>query len=162
MTFLQVRTTKLSLCFRSSLSRFAQASTAALIVLVLAGAARADTIKDFFIKNGTATNVSGGNLFGCLDGATCSFSGTMMVDVTSSAAFPDGTVTAYDITFPGVAPFSCCSSQGPSGSGWFANSNNSKTSEAKEKAYIKRLEGKVAVVTGRKQRDRPRNREAVS
>ena len=39
--------------FCLSLSRFAQASTAALIALALAGAARADTIEKFFVE-GTA------------------------------------------------------------------------------------------------------------
>jgi hypothetical protein len=119
MTLLQARTTKLSL------SRFAQASTAALITLVLVGAARADTIKDFVVS-GTARNVTGRSLGSCAAGSTCSFAGTMMVDLTSSAAFPDGTVAAYDITFPGLAAFNnCCFDQAGSISFvWIADSFN--------------------------------------
>ena len=75
--------------------------------LVLIGAARADTLKEFVVS-GTAENESGGSLGSCAAEATCSVSGTMMVDVTSSAAFPRGFVTAYDITFPGLAPTKFC------------------------------------------------------
>jgi hypothetical protein len=74
------------------LSRFAQVSTTALIALVLAGAARADTIKGFVVK-GTAENTSGMDLGSCEENSVCSFSGTMMVDVTSSTMFPHGRVT---------------------------------------------------------------------
>lgn len=81
-----------------SFSCFAQASTAALITLILVGASRADTIKKFFVE-GTASNASGQMLGTCVTGATCEFSGTMMVDVTSSQEFRAGTVSAYDITF---------------------------------------------------------------
>src|SRR5215831_7935376 len=108
--------------FCMSLGRFAQASTAAaLIALVLTGVARADAIEDFVV-NGTATNVSGGSLDSCGAGAFCSFSGTMMVDVTI------GIITAYEITFPGVAVFdNCCYAQGsfPGVGGWVADSQNS-------------------------------------
>jgi hypothetical protein len=86
---------------RLRVSRFAQASVFALIAVVPAGSARAAIIKDFDVI-GTATNVSGGALGTCAAGATCGFSGTIAVDVTSSAEFPNGTVTGANITFPGV------------------------------------------------------------
>lgn len=110
--------------FSLSWSRFAQASTAVLITFVLAGAARADDIQDFIVS-GTAQNVSGGMLGTCAAGAFCSFSGKIMVDVTA------GLVTAWNITFPGLAAFdNCCTfqavlssniwtAQGPNGSGEF-------------------------------------------
>jgi len=76
-----------------------------LIALVLTGAARADTIKDFVVS-GTAQNISGASLGSCAAGATCAFSGTLMIDVTA------GLVTAWNITFPGLAAFDdCCISQ---------------------------------------------------
>lgn len=84
--------------FCLSLSRFAQASAAALITMVLAGAAGADTIKDFNVF-GSATNESGVLLGTCAAGALCHFSGTMMVDLTN------GSITAVDITFPGLTTF---------------------------------------------------------
>src|SRR5215469_13154896 len=119
MTLLRVRTTRDSLCFRSSLSRFTQASTVALMALVLVGAARADTIKEFFIQDSTASNVSGGTLGSCTFLELCSFSGTMMVDVTA------GSITTWDITFPGVPTFdNCCTFQGPFPSFWEAISRN--------------------------------------
>src|SRR5262249_44071025 len=107
--------------------RFAQASTAALIVLVLAGAARADIIKEFVVS-GTAKNVSGEQLGSCAPDAFCSFSGTLKVNVTSSSAHPDGTVTAVDITFPGLEPFDiCCDFNGPDQENlWGADSLNHK------------------------------------
>jgi len=92
---------------------------AALIALVLAGAARADTIEEFIVS-GTARNVSGGLLGNCAAGATCPFSGTMFVDVTA------GRVTGYDITFPGLAPFdNCCFDNSAFGNVWVADSANS-------------------------------------
>jgi len=91
---------------RVMLSCLAQASTAALVALVLAGAARADTIKDFFVS-GTATNVSGGMLGSCAAEATCSFSGTMMVDVTS------GILETVHITFPGLLTFDTITGSSP-------------------------------------------------
>src|SRR5215469_975973 len=95
--------------FRSSLSRFAQASMAALIAMVLVGAARAATIKEFDVS-GTAINVSGGSSVSCAANDLCSFSGTMMVDVTSNSHFSG--VEAVDITFPGLPVFdNCCSFQ---------------------------------------------------
>jgi hypothetical protein len=106
MTLVQAREKFFYVSLRS---RFAQASAAALIVLVLAGAARADTIKDFVVS-GTAENVSGGMLGTCAAGATCSFSGTMMVDVNVGV----GSILAYDITFPGLLAWNdCCMDQGP-------------------------------------------------
>ena len=93
--------------FSLSLSRFAQLTTAVLITLVLAGAARADDIQDFVVA-GTAQNVSFGSLGSCAELAICSFSGTIMVDVTA------GLVTAYNIIFPGLTAFNnCCIFQGP-------------------------------------------------
>jgi hypothetical protein len=71
---------------------------AVMVVAVGAPHAHADTVTSFTVS-GDATNDSGGSLGSCADSATCSFSGTLAVDVTS------GTVTAVDITFPGLAPF---------------------------------------------------------
>ena len=91
--------------FGLSLSRFAQLTTAVLITIVLAGAARADDIQDFVVA-GTAQNVSFGSLGSCAELAICSFRGTIMVDVTA------GLVTAWNITFPGLAAFdNCCTFQ---------------------------------------------------
>jgi hypothetical protein len=84
--------------FCLSWGRFAQASTAALIALVLAGAARADTFKVFDIS-GTGENNTGASLGLCAAGTTCDFSGTLMVDVTK------GEVTKVGISFPGVPTF---------------------------------------------------------
>ena len=81
-----------------SWSRFAQASTATLITLVLGGSVRANTVKDF-VATGTRQNVSGETLGSCAAGATGSFSGTMMVDVTS------GTLETVPITLPGLLTF---------------------------------------------------------
>src|SRR5215469_2770792 len=91
-----------------------------LFALVLVGAARADTIKEFFIQDSTASNVSGGTLGSCTFLALCSFSGTMMVDVTA------GSITTWDITFPGVPTFdNCCTFQRPFSSLlWEASSSN--------------------------------------
>jgi hypothetical protein len=84
-----------------SLSRLAQASMAVVIMLMLAGAARADT---FFVGNGTAVNQSGGTLNGCLNSATCTLSGTLNVT--------NGSVTAANITFPGLPTFNTVAAQG--------------------------------------------------
>jgi hypothetical protein len=92
-------------CFCLSLSRVAQASTAALIALALAGAAKADSIKDFNLS-GAAVNDSGMALGSCAAGATCSFSGTIMVDVTA------GVFEALDITFPGLPALDTVHSSG--------------------------------------------------
>ena len=100
--------------FCMSSSRLAQASTAALIILVLAGAARADTIEDFFIGNGVATNVSGGALGSCAAGASCPFVGTLMIDVTA------GLVTACNCcTFQAVLSSNIWTAQAPNGGGEF-------------------------------------------
>lgn len=90
--------------FCLSVSCFTQAGTAALIALGLAGTARAGTTKEFLIP-GTAGNASGGRLGTCAAGAPCSFSGTMIRDVTSSEGLPDGFVAAIHITFPGLSAF---------------------------------------------------------
>jgi PEP-CTERM motif len=82
--------------FRLSLSRFAQASMAALIMLMLAGAARADSIKSFYIKNGGAENVSDMNIGSCAEFTVCPFSGRLTIDVTR------GFVTSLHFTFPGL------------------------------------------------------------
>lgn len=82
--------------FRLSLSRFAQASMAALIMLMLAGAARADSIKSFYIKDGRAENVSFMNIGSCAEFTLCPFSGTLTIDVTR------GFVTSLHFTFPGL------------------------------------------------------------
>ena len=105
-----------------SLTRFAQASTAALIALVLAGAARADTIEEFFIKDGTAQNVSEGSLGSCGAGATCPFSGKLMVagaGVTVRITFP-GLDTFADLAFSSPCPPSVGSCHG-FGSRWIVD-----------------------------------------
>jgi len=81
-----------------SWSRFAQASTATLLTLVLSGSVRANTVNNFVVT-GTAENVSRETLGSCVLGAACSFSGTMMVDVTS------GTLETVPITLPGPLTF---------------------------------------------------------
>ena len=109
--------------FRLSLSRLAQASTAVLIAIVLAGAARGDTIKYFAVK-GTAENVSGGSLGRCVPShitfTPCDFFGTMLVDVTK------GIITEANIRFPGLAAFNeCCTLSAPFRvSEWFAEIEN--------------------------------------
>lgn len=82
--------------FRLSLSRLAQASTDAVIELVLAGTARADSIKTFFVKSGMARNVWGMDLDSCTAGAFCSFFGTPSTDITV------GSISTIAITFPGL------------------------------------------------------------
>jgi hypothetical protein len=103
----------------SSIRITLKASATALIALVLAGAARADTIKEFVVS-GTAVNVSLVDFVSCVNGATCPFSGTMMVDVTA------GFVTASDITFPGLAALNtCCVQHGSSNNDlWFTDSTD--------------------------------------
>lgn len=91
--------------FRLSWKRVAQASTAALIALLLAGAARADSIQDFVVS-GTAQNDSGKMLGSCASGATCSFSGTMVVDVTA------GVLEGLNITLPGLPTLDIVHSSG--------------------------------------------------
>ena len=77
---------------------FAQASTATLITLVLAGSARADSVQDFVVT-GNAGNGLGKTLGSCVVRATCSFSGPIMVDVTS------GTLKTVPIALPGLPTF---------------------------------------------------------
>lgn len=74
-----------------------------LAVAVLAACApyaHADTISTFNVS-GTTTLIGGvGSSFGtCFEGVTCSFSGTLSVDVTN------GEPTGVDITFPGFTAF---------------------------------------------------------
>jgi hypothetical protein len=52
-----------------------------------------------FIVSGTAENVSGGALGSCARLTFCNFSGTIDIDVTV------GSVTGWDITFPGLSDF---------------------------------------------------------
>jgi len=70
----------------------------AALLLLVGGIARADTITTFAVS-GTAQNVSGGSLGSCQARATCGFSGTLTIDVTS------GFVTTVDISFPGLSRF---------------------------------------------------------
>ena len=81
-----------------SWSCFAQASMAVLIILALAGSARADTVKDFVVK-GTLENVSGETLGSCVARGAGSFSGTMVVDVTSRS------LETVEIFLPGLFTF---------------------------------------------------------
>ena len=68
---------------------------AILVAAISPPFAQADT----FDVSGTALNVSTGSLGSCASGATCAFSGTLTIDVTS------GSLTAMDITFPGFTSF---------------------------------------------------------
>jgi hypothetical protein len=68
---------------------------AALIALVLAGAARADTIKEFVVR-GTAVNLSPPPLGTCASGAECPEFGTVMIDVTPGVMFPDWALAPFD------------------------------------------------------------------
>ena len=52
-----------------------------------------------FVVSGTANNVSGGTLGSCANLHFCDFSGTLDIDVTA------GTITGWDITFPGLPDF---------------------------------------------------------
>jgi hypothetical protein len=71
---------------------------AILVATISAPYAQADTTSTFDVS-GTALNDSTGILGSCASGATCAFSGTLTIDVTS------GNLTAVDITFPGLASF---------------------------------------------------------
>jgi hypothetical protein len=70
-------------------------------LVVCAPHAHADTITTFDVS-GSATNITTGSLGSCGPGATCAFSGTLNIDVTSGTIALLG---AVDITFPGVASF---------------------------------------------------------
>jgi hypothetical protein len=63
-------------------------------------------------------NFSGGSLGSCAYLATCSFSGTLNIDVTT------GTLLSADITFPGVSPFTTLSFSIGSTSNWSIGLNN--------------------------------------
>jgi hypothetical protein len=69
-----------------------------LVALALLPAARADTVSTFDVS-GNAVNVSTGSLDSCGAGASCPFSGTLTVDVTT------GKVDGADITLPGLSAF---------------------------------------------------------
>jgi hypothetical protein len=86
--------------------------------LLASVAARADVITAFDVS-GAATNESGGSLDSCAAGATCSFSGTLGVDVTN------GTVTAVDITFPGLSAVNTLESFGVDSGDVFIFAGNS-------------------------------------
>jgi hypothetical protein len=99
---------------------------AILIVVVCSPIAYADTITTFDVS-GSALNVSGGSLGSCAWGATCSFSGTLTIDVTS------GSVTAVDIGFPGLAAFDTVGISLIAGTlGWSISANNGSDSVALE------------------------------
>jgi hypothetical protein len=84
-------------------------------------AARADVITTFDLS-GTAHNVSGMTLGSCVVNASCAFSGTLTVDVTS------GAVTAIDVTFPGLSAFDTLVDSGPfSTSDWLVGADNSSS-----------------------------------
>ena len=76
--------------FCSSLSRLVLPS---IVMALLAGLARADSIRTFEVS-GTAFAESGQSC-----GSNCAFSGTLTADVTIN------TLTAIDVSFPGLAPF---------------------------------------------------------
>ena len=95
-----------------------------LALLVVGGAqvAHADTFK----VSGTAENISGGTLGTCASGASCSFSGTLTVNITT------GTVTALDIMFPGLSAFDVLTGSMGVGSTWEVFGANSTPSEGLE------------------------------
>jgi hypothetical protein len=86
-----------------SLSRFAWASMAALIMLMLAGAARGDTV-DLFNVQGTGLTFPNGPLV--------QFSGDMLIDTTT------GTLRSINIQFPGIRAFTLVDNSFPFGSQW--------------------------------------------
>src|SRR5215469_6138425 len=78
-----------------------------------------------FVVSGTANNVSGGTLGSCAKLAFCDFSGTLDIDVTG------GSVTGWDITFPGLPDFNSITSQGASaGSDWSVRSISNEIGRA--------------------------------
>ena len=106
--------------FCLSLSRFAQASMATLIAIVLAGAAGADTIEEIFIKDGTAQNVSRGRWGSCAAGATC-FSGKHGSGRRRNGThYLPGLDTFDDLAFSSPCPPSVVSCHGI-GSNWVAD-----------------------------------------
>jgi hypothetical protein len=76
-----------------------------LALLVLSGPPYAHA--DSFNVSGDTQNFSGFPLGSCVPKTPCSFSGALTVDVTA------GTVTALDITFPGLAAFDVLSQSSP-------------------------------------------------
>lgn len=81
--------------------------------------AYADTVTTFNVS-GSATNISAVGLGSCASGATCSFSGTLTLDVTS------GVAAGSDITFPGLSTFDVVAISGPlSTSNWSIFANDS-------------------------------------
>lgn len=97
------------------------------LALLPARFARADPISVFDVS-GSAENISGGKLDSCPNNATCPFSGTLTVDVTSTPTNPLGAVDAVDITFPGLADFNTVVTfTGAAGIGWVISSLNSSS-----------------------------------
>ena len=96
------------------MNKFRGALFVAVILAATAAYAHADTITTFNVS-GSANNVSGETLGSCAIGATCSFSGTLTVDVTN------GTATAIDVTFPGLSAFDTWKTTIPVCSGGFSD-----------------------------------------
>src|SRR5260370_30698795 len=92
-------------------------SLVALALLLMTGLARADTITLFKVS-GTAVNFSGGSLGSCAYLTTCSFSGTLNIDVTT------GTLLSVDITLPGLSSFTTLAFSLGSTSNWSIGLNN--------------------------------------
>jgi hypothetical protein len=97
-------------------------------LVVCAPHAHADTITTFDVS-GSATNITTGSLGSCGAGATCAFSGTLSIDVTSGTVNVLGTVENVDITFPGLASFTTLAFSSPlnpfDGPNWEIDVDNS-------------------------------------
>jgi hypothetical protein len=106
----------------SFLSRLALPGLAALLTLLSPALALADTISTFDVS-GTATNVSGGSLDSCANGATCAFLGMFQVDTTNDTVESSG----FDIVFPGLTAFDTPVLEGPSPPDWLIIANNSSS-----------------------------------
>lgn len=88
--------------------------------------AHADTISTFNVS-GTADNLTLFSLGSCAANTTCSFSGTLTIDVTT------GTVTGADITFPGLSAFDTISSSSSfSSTSWMLALGNGTFSDSLE------------------------------
>ena len=96
-----------------------------VLALLVAGSAP-HAHADSFKVSGTALNISGGTLGTCASGVSCSFSGTLTVDVTT------GMVTALDIMFPGLSAFDVLTGSMGVGSTWEVFGSNSTPSEGLE------------------------------
>lgn len=89
-----------------------------LVALLAFRVAKADQITDFSIS-GSALSLSGESLGTCGPYEVCAFSGSMAVDITL------GSITSFNVKFPGLSGFSAITAQTTYVSGWSVNSTNS-------------------------------------